>query len=190
MKITVKHICGHEEDIEVYGTSAKRDWKIKCEEEHYCALCEARRFEARVIDRLQAVTTMEALPVLKGTSKQVTWANDLRLSNLSNMLDALDTANMQAMAQTNAYKSIVSPLKALVSKLHPHMNKDATTPEGSYNAMVDALKKAICVGVSNDSVKYWIDNRENNYALAGYLLANISDVSPDDIAKALEQGIC
>lgn len=183
MKITVTHICGHEEEIVVYGPGKQREWRIKNEEKSYCPVCKMKRFESIVIERLQVITDIDTLPPLEGTEKQVDWANKLRLRTISGMLDALEAKDMVTMMQTKAFESIAGPLKALIHKIKPEIRKAAMTPEGSYSAMIDALKKAICAGVNNNSAKYWIDNREENYALAGYLLANISNASVEDTAE-------
>ena len=62
MKINVKCSCGHEVEVEVFGSAAERENKIKWYENHVCSEC----YKAQQ-------TADNDLPALTGTEKQISW---------------------------------------------------------------------------------------------------------------------
>lgn len=71
-KYEIKHSCGHTETVSITGTNVhgERDRRIAWLESRPCRGCEAAA---------SAEAAREAgLPELKGSPKQVAWANDIR----------------------------------------------------------------------------------------------------------------
>lgn len=61
MWYTIKHICGHTEEVQLFGKNADRESKIKWLESQPCAECRAKSDDD-----------------LKGSVKQIAWAGDIR----------------------------------------------------------------------------------------------------------------
>ena len=75
MKYTVKMSCGHEEQVELFGSSAEREKKIIYYQE--CGVCEDCRRQ-QVEDNLTGFLKIDDLPDLHGSEKQIKWAEDIR----------------------------------------------------------------------------------------------------------------
>lgn len=73
-KYTVKHSCGHETEYKLFGRLAERYRKLEWLETQPCFDCRRKAEEA---EALKIIEGME-LPELKGTSKQIAWANTIR----------------------------------------------------------------------------------------------------------------
>lgn len=80
---SINRSCGHEEQIQIYGTNAhgERDRTAAYEAERDCTDCyqvriARERREANALAAEQA--TAQGLPVLTGSPKQIAWAETLR----------------------------------------------------------------------------------------------------------------
>ena len=67
MKYEITHICGHNQDHQMYGAEAERKSKLAWLAEQACANC-----------RQSAAAETNNLPALNGSDKQVAWAMTIR----------------------------------------------------------------------------------------------------------------
>ena len=75
MKYTVKMGCGHEEQVELFGSSAEREKKIRYYQNYgMCEECYKQHQE----DNLAGFINAADLPELTGSEKQIKWADDIR----------------------------------------------------------------------------------------------------------------
>lgn len=75
MKYKVKMSCGHEEQVELFETSAEREKKIRYYQEYgMCKEC----YRAHQEENLKGFLDIDSFPALKGTEKQIKWAEDIR----------------------------------------------------------------------------------------------------------------
>lgn len=70
-KYTIKHVCGHEEEIQLFGSWAERESRIKAMEETHCAACRAAQDAA--------TCAAWGWPESQGTARQVAWADSIRI---------------------------------------------------------------------------------------------------------------
>lgn len=86
-KYTVHHVCGHSSEAQIYGPEADRPAKQRRLGEGLCPECYAKqRAEANVA---AAESNAEAgLPTLRGSLKQVAWAESIRGAALDSMIAA------------------------------------------------------------------------------------------------------
>lgn len=77
-----KFSCGHEGRVNVIGPHKQREWKIERAFSGVCADCYKEQLQKKIEEEnkkaLEETKRME-LPALKGTEKQVAWANALRI---------------------------------------------------------------------------------------------------------------
>lgn len=79
MKYDVKFSCGHEGVIELYGKQAERERKIYSAERYGCCPeCEARKRAEENKKNSELAKAIE-LPELKGSEKQIAWAETIRM---------------------------------------------------------------------------------------------------------------
>lgn len=75
MKVNITYSCGHEGTIEVFGKAEERERKIKYFEEYgLCPDC----YKAEKQTEEKAFAEGHKLPELKGSEKQISWANKIR----------------------------------------------------------------------------------------------------------------
>ena len=70
MKYEIKHSCGCEETVQLFGKASERERRIAWLESKPCRECERKARAARAEE--------QGLPALAGTEKQVAWAVDIR----------------------------------------------------------------------------------------------------------------
>lgn len=75
MKVNITYSCGHEGTIEVFGKAEERERKIKYFEE--CGLC-PNCYKAEKQTEEKTFAEGHELPELKGSGKQISWANKIR----------------------------------------------------------------------------------------------------------------
>ena len=75
MKVNITYSCGHEGTIEVFGKAEERERKIKYFEE--CGLC-PNCYKAEKKTEEKSFAETYGLPGLKGSEKQISWANKIR----------------------------------------------------------------------------------------------------------------
>ena len=112
----IRHTCGHEETVQIYGTNVHGERQRKAEwlESKPCRDCE------RKVMREENLT---GAAELTGSDKQVSWANDLRakaIGDIKAKLAKLDTQYIAAPqewkdAQRNAGEAIIDHRDNLVS---------------------------------------------------------------------------
>lgn len=75
MKVNITYSCGHEGTIEVFGKAEERERKIKYFEEYgLCPDC----YKAEKQGEEKSFAEKYELPELKGSEKQISWANKIR----------------------------------------------------------------------------------------------------------------
>lgn len=75
MKVNITYSCGHEGTIEVFGKAEERERKIKYFEEYgLCPDCYKKGKQGEE----KAFAVKYELPELKGSEKQISWANKIR----------------------------------------------------------------------------------------------------------------
>lgn len=71
--------CGHEGRVNVVGKMSERQWKIDRHFEGICENCKAKQIEESNKKSMETSKEYEFLD-LKGTEKQIAWANTIRLN--------------------------------------------------------------------------------------------------------------
>ncbi|WP_348658937.1 hypothetical protein [Heyndrickxia faecalis] len=72
------YACGHPGRVQIYGPVKDRDWKAKREFAKLCPECWKKKADEENKKAVEAAKEL-GLPELKGTEKQVAWANSIRL---------------------------------------------------------------------------------------------------------------
>jgi len=72
------YACGHPGRVQIYGPVKDRDWKEKKEFSKLCPECWKKKLAEENQKAVETAKEM-GLPELKGTEKQVAWANSIRL---------------------------------------------------------------------------------------------------------------
>ncbi len=73
------YACGHPGRVQIYGPVKDRDWKEKKEFSKLCPECWKKKLAEENQKAVETAKEM-GLPELKGTEKQVAWANSIRLN--------------------------------------------------------------------------------------------------------------
>jgi|SRR5579871_3641633 len=137
---TVKHSCGHEERHNLVGSKSIRDWRLARLAERECLACYQRATREAARQEAQA----QELPALRGTEKQVGWAESLRLEKLHELQEKLehlppDKANDPLLqravevisAETSAHQWIEwrdLPPGSLLLRVYKSLESAAATP--------------------------------------------------------------
>ncbi|NCG67157.1 hypothetical protein GWJ21_04145 [Bacillus coagulans] len=79
------YACGHPGRVQIYGPVKDRDWKEKKEFSKLCPECWKKKLAEENQKAVETAKEM-GLPELKGTEKQVAWANSIRLE----FIEAID----------------------------------------------------------------------------------------------------
>jgi len=145
-KVTVTHLCGHDERIGVFGSQRDRDWRVTSEERKLCFDCYKQQQQAAAEAKAEA----EQLPALVGTEKQVAWAVSIRAKLLEEIERAVLGEYREQLDRTVADGKV--------------------TREEADIAMLQVLGYVARVRQQTEA-RYWIDNRS---ASARSLLAAIS----------------
>lgn len=89
MKYTIKHSCGHEETVDLFGTNVhgERDRKVAWLESKPCRECESSQFEDE-----------NGLPQLSGSEKQVSWARSIRINTIKRIKDAINQVQIMNLS--------------------------------------------------------------------------------------------
>jgi hypothetical protein len=83
-KYTITHSCGHQSTFELFGPSKQREWRLQQEEQRLCYDCYQKE-RAKQTAELAEKNREIGLPPLKGTEKQVQWAECIRAEAVVNM---------------------------------------------------------------------------------------------------------
>lgn len=94
MKYTVTYSCGHNAEVQLYGSNAEREREIAYfETRGLCPECYAAQKSADASAALESIVAeLGPLPALTGSEKQVAWASKIRSAALSELLDWLTTS--------------------------------------------------------------------------------------------------
>ena len=142
--MTIKFSCGHEADVEISGNTATKANRAAYLALDICPKCRAaQREEARKAARKALKEQMRAAnpPELKGTARQVSWAEDIRTS---------------AFAAMDAYRNRIAEKANAAIAAKPEKREKLTAQQA-------ALDQAIVSVLSNDEARYWIDNRNSDF---------------------------
>lgn len=94
-KYTITRACGHEEVVVLFGPGKSRDWRLEnVEPQKLCAECyQADLQQKREEQNREAaeVAKESGLPPLRGTEKQVAWAEAIRMQMLALIDEAIYT---------------------------------------------------------------------------------------------------
>lgn len=118
----ITHTCGHDERIELFGKTSERESRIEWLQERPCTECwkkerkaeaEARRNkEAAMIvekfgdDAADAVNAISnAASNLKGSSRQIMWAEDIRADCITEIIDRLHSLVARIPGKATAQQS-------------------------------------------------------------------------------------
>ena len=76
----IKRLCGHVEDVQIYGSGKERERKVYAMERHLCAECQ--KIEDVRLEKERASDLDLVLPDLAGSEKQIAWATKIRSEKL------------------------------------------------------------------------------------------------------------
>ena len=102
---TIKHSCGHEEEIYLSGSYKSNQYKIEKMEDELCIDCKKAKLEKEAEE-------MGCLP-LSGTTKQVVWAMEIRADVLKD-LDKFTVCIKELIAQKKADDSWFTPINKAI----------------------------------------------------------------------------
>ena len=114
-KYTIKHICGHTQVHQIYGTNShgerdrKQAWLATCLcDDCYKAQQQAER-DAKNAESAKANTEAH-LPTLTGTPKQIAWAETIRAEKIKKLNEIL--ASIEALKAKRALSEIEEKVQA------------------------------------------------------------------------------
>ena len=81
MQYDVRYACGHEETVTLYGPTRERERKLRWMEGVLCPECQKAKNEKAIQDRTKEL----GLPELRGSEKQIAWAQTIRLEKLDRL---------------------------------------------------------------------------------------------------------
>lgn len=136
----VKHSCGHERSIRLFGKGSDRERKLKWLATIDCPECD-RAFE---LERAMDEEDEKQLPPLEGTEKQVRWAVVLR-SKALNVIESWATP--QQLASTMGARGYESMADCAEIGL--------TTPDDGLRL----CREIVGAAMAETNAAWWIDNR-------------------------------
>lgn len=180
MKYEIKHSCGHTETVELYGSSESRQNKIAALESQVCDDCYNKQKAAELVAKASEFLNVKEIPKLVGTERQVAWAENLRMTMLSELFAAYEMDNTNEIMGSDAFHKAGLAARALKNAgvAVKNVNNDVFA-----EAFKLALKATIADVVTATDSKFFIDNHEVGYALAAYFLHFACDVALDDIVR-------
>lgn len=109
-KYIVKHQCGHEEEVVLFGKESERERKLAWLREQSCKECQAKA--------TAAANAEAGLPTPEGTEKQVRWAVELQARYLANRreIERYLAAYEQKKGKDANYNAIATALETLDGK--------------------------------------------------------------------------
>jgi len=153
-KTTINHSCGHSQVVELYGSLADRERKIKwLEREGLCSACyKAAKDQERIEESAKAAEANKAdyLPALEGTPKQIAWAEQIR-AKVMPQIDGMVGKGLQKISEQG-------------------------TPEGS-EWQIEAITKWHDQIRARNQAAWWIERRDCSAQelLTRHLKAHYSD---------------
>lgn len=186
-KYQVTFTCGHTETIQLFGKTSERErWIEWAEQNKVCPECyEKQKKEARQVATWAAAKEADenGLPTLSGSDKQIKWAETIRAEKLA------EIDRLIAPLDTNMAKVAADP--ALLEKANSKAVDDGFA---DFADSGECLKATVNQIKSNDSAKWWIDNRGENMRCylaetAKQIAKNRKDYIPIAIAAKAEATI-
>ncbi|WP_290455283.1 hypothetical protein [Faecalibaculum rodentium] len=157
----VKYACGHTGQVQLYGKTDSREWRLHQMEHEDCPeCCKKAREEA---DRKAAEeNAADGLPALTGTEKQVLWAEKIR----HDILDGIDKAIKDSEEEFKQEQAAGT------------VDENDRSPEA-----IEAAKKAYFEMQQESSARWWIDHRSLNHfeELTKKYFENPEEKSPEII---------
>lgn len=89
MKYDITYACGHTGTVELFGKTADREYRLKYYEGCLCPECEAKERQKKNAESAAEAAEMD-FPTLKGSEKQVAWAETIRLETYSRWMESFN----------------------------------------------------------------------------------------------------
>lgn len=133
----VTHSCGHTERHQLIGPHKSREWRISCLEGELCQECfEAKRAEENT--KAAEENRELGLPELKGSQKQIQWAETIRKAILEALEERFKEVEDATDEQKREYFQALDVLMAKESASWWIDHRDAYMP----NVLGECLKEA------------------------------------------------
>ena len=150
MKYVVTHSCGHEEEVNLVGSSRDRERKLAWLESQPCRACQEEAAAKRNKEREKEL----GLPDLEGSEKQISWATTIRLERFKELDEFI--------------KACEGSLEAGAKKLKEAEEKGAEAVamvEQKIARYEERLRKAMAAleVVSTMTDSHWWINHRNGY---------------------------
>lgn len=128
----ITRACGHSETIQISGPWKDRDWKVKSEERKLCSDCwkaEQSKVRADAISTAVEFSKANNLPGLKGSEKQIAWAEQIRKEHF----DLIDPWAEKGITQDikDAFRRVVDEYMAETSA-HAWIERRHTPPSAKW----------------------------------------------------------
>lgn len=177
MQTTITHICGHQEDIVVYGKRADREKKIAWLEAQLCAECRAREGAAQ--------GAAKGWAALEGSPKQIAWAEDIR----GKTMDAIAALKTRTDDEAAHKDRVIAYLGGITSAEWWIDNRFAG--KGMIRRAVEHAKEngidltAAPVETAEETVEEPVEAADDNYLTVDDLFA-LAGLTVEDLFKAPE----
>ncbi len=185
--------CGHEGRTNVTGPTKTRKWWIDRHFEGLCLKCaEKERKEEQERKNREAEERSEEmeLPKLKGTEKQIKWANTIRVSIIDKMEEQLAEFDEKI---SEAKKRIEKEEREGREKKHSLKDLKLYVPESGYSfgwfqTSKEELYDAVNYAIQNHvDAGFWIDNRNRQGIFADFITEyRKMDSIPEEVKKEKE----
>ncbi|MGI5840148.1 MAG: hypothetical protein ACOX8W_10885 [bacterium] len=112
-KYNINYSCGHKGTVGLVGKYSERERKIEWMEQGVCPDCYKAQQEAKraAENKAAAVAAADAgLPALKGSEKQINWANSIR----ADLITGLEKIRALAI-EANQPQAIVGTIDAIIN---------------------------------------------------------------------------
>jgi len=126
-KYTIEHICGHSEDMQIYGPTRERQGKADWLASRDCAECYARKLQAQRAEasaQAAAQSAAAGLPALTGSDKQVAWAESIRAAAVAILIPLRDKLRNPPRAlsaeEITAQSTAISIVEAALARTSAH----------------------------------------------------------------------
>ncbi len=149
--------CGCEGRVQIYGPHKSREWIAERQFEELCPDCFKKDVEKKNKEAAEEAKEME-LPELKGSEKQIAWANSIRVEAINKINDLLEQAPKKdfiidtlnyIMTKTNAryfidnrevflYNNAIKILRKIKPKVEEYQKKQPDIRESNEEAEAEA----------------------------------------------------
>lgn len=101
MHYTVYYACGHSGDVELFGKGKDREARLEWLATLDCPDCREKEHQAQTAKSAAAATELN-FPALRGTPKQVAWAETIRMELYNGWMKELDWLKKRATGNAGA----------------------------------------------------------------------------------------